>query len=196
MTARKLDSYTLEEFEEISKTLKDTENAELIFGEIVMMAGASADHQDVVGNIFFFLKEAAKRSDKKCTPRVAPFDLKLISQKTQNVVQPDVMLFCEGAKLPCVIFEVLSPATASKDRGAKKELYEYFGIKEYFIVDIEHKIVDAYILENGKYFYVRGFSLEDNMPIACFESEMAISDVFDGIDSSFIPHQQDTNKLN
>ncbi|MCP5053770.1 MAG: Uma2 family endonuclease, partial [bacterium] len=64
---------------------------------------------------------------------------------TENtVVQPDILVVCgesmEGAKLentPVVIFEILSPSTAKKDRGLKYELYQNAGVKYYCIVDPE-----------------------------------------------------------
>ncbi|KIM03610.1 MAG: hypothetical protein KU28_11155, partial [Sulfurovum sp. PC08-66] len=65
--ALRLDNYTYEDYLEIDATTK--ERLELIFGEIYMMAGASALHQDSVGNIFFVLKKIAKEYPK-CTPRI------------------------------------------------------------------------------------------------------------------------------
>ncbi|HEX6862724.1 MAG TPA: Uma2 family endonuclease [Thermoanaerobaculia bacterium] len=44
----------------------------------------------------------------------------------------------EGGRLPDVIFEMLSPSTASKDRGEKRELYEkVFRTGEYFMYEPE-----------------------------------------------------------
>jgi len=127
----KLDRYTYEDYLGIDKTLKEGERIELIDGEIYFMAGASAEHQDIVGDIFFIIKQKAKEGGIKCFPRVAPYDVKLFNGKEKNVVQPDIMIFCGDAELPCALFEVLSPSTAAKDRGVKKELYQRFGIKEF-----------------------------------------------------------------
>lgn len=41
-----------------------------------MMAGASAVHQDTLGNIAFILKSRIKDKDSKCHPRIAPYDLR------------------------------------------------------------------------------------------------------------------------
>lgn len=174
----KLDNYSYKDYLDIDKTLKNGERIELIDGEIYFMAGASAEHQDLVGELFFRLKQSAKEQKSNCFPRLAPFDIKLFRGSDKNIVQPDVMLFCEERELPCALFEVLSPSTASKDRGAKKELYERFGIKEYFIVDLNLKIIDSYRLENGKYYYVKGFSPCDDMPIECMDSKIDIAELF------------------
>ena len=124
-TALKLENHTYQDYLDIDKSTKD--QIELIFGNIHMMAGASAAHQDVVGNIFFVLKIISK-SKQKCFPRIAPFDLKLIVNEQTNTVQADVMLFCKKDDSPCSIFEVLSSSTAYKDKTVKKDLYEQSGV--------------------------------------------------------------------
>jgi Uma2 family endonuclease len=89
---------------------------------------------------------------------VAPMDVHL---DKDNIVQPDVIFISnenshivqnqkiEGS--PDLLVEILSPSTSKKDKIVKKELYERFGIKEYWIVDPVHKIIDQFVLENQKY---------------------------------------------
>ncbi len=172
--ARVLENYSYEDYLDIAHSTE--ERVELILGDIHMMAGASALHQDVVGSIFFFLKSISK-GKQKCLPRIAPFDLELTINDTINVVQPDVMLFCEEEK-PCAIFEVLSPSTALKDKTVKKELYEKSGITEYFLVNAEYGVIDTFILVDGKYKYVGAFGGEDELPIECLESSIKLEEVF------------------
>ena len=178
MEALKLDHYSYEDYLDIDRNTQ--ERVEWIDGRIYLMAGASAEHQDTVGNIFFILKHLSKEK-KECLPRIAPYDLKLFRGDDRNVVQPDVMLFCDDENIPCAIFEVLSDSTAYKDKSVKKNLYERFGIKEYFLVDTKLKIVDKFKLENGKYYYVRGFGPEDRMPIDCFDAEISVMEIFENL---------------
>ena len=173
--ARVLENYTYEDYLDIDKSTQ--ERVELIFGKIYMMAGASALHQDTVGSIFFHLKMIAKEQ-QKCLPRVAPFDLKLKVDGKINVVQPDIMLFCEDEK-PCAVFEVLSPSTALKDKTVKKELYEKSGILEYFLVNAEYKLVDKFELIDGEYRYVGAFGEEDRLEVKCLEAEIELKEVFE-----------------
>ena len=49
------------------------------------------------------------------------------------------------------MIELLSPFNAYYDLMAKYQLYEKYGVKEYFIVDPKDNLVIAYILTNGKY---------------------------------------------
>lgn len=189
MEAHKLNNYSYADYLAIDRTIKENERLELIDGEILFMAGASAEHQDMVLEIASILKELTKKSDKRCFPRIAPFDLKLINGRDENVVQPDIMLFCGESEIPCAIFEVLSPSTAAKDRGSKKELYERFGVDDYFIVDISLKIIDAYRLENGKYYYLKGFSGKDQLPISCISAEVAMDSLFETTEKEEINNQ-------
>ncbi len=178
MEALKLENYTYQDYLDIDKTTK--ERVELIDGLIYMMAGASSAHQDAVLNIAYILKSRIKEKQSSCHPRIAPYDLKLFRGEDKNVVQPDIILYCED-KTPCAVFEVLSDSTANKDKGVKKELYERFGIKEYFIVDTALKIIDKYELNGGKYYYVKGFNIEDEMLINCLNEEISIQEVFENI---------------
>lgn len=172
MEAYDLDNYTYEDYLEIDKSTPDNERYELIFGHIYClneknMAGASREHQDVVGNIFFLFKTLQK--DKGCKSVIAPYDIKLKCDDIVNIVQPDVMLFCEDKDIPCVVCEVLSPSTAKKDKTEKKELYECFGIKIYLIIDPINRYVDKFILQNDKLIYDRCYSCDEEMKIDCLD---------------------------
>jgi len=121
MEASNLDNYSYQDYLDIDSTTNDDTRVELIFGEIFMMSGCSAAHQDTVGNIYFQLRS---KKTTNCVVRVAPFDIKIILNNYTSVVQPDLMVICENATLPCAVFEVLSPSTAAKDKGIKKDLYQ------------------------------------------------------------------------
>jgi len=172
----KLKNYSYEDYIAIDNSTK--ERVELIFGKIYMMAGATAQHQDTVLNIAIILKNMS-RAKERCQPRVAPFDLKLTIDNQTNVVQPDVMLFCDS-ELPCAVFEVLSPSTAYKDKTVKKDLYEKSGIKEYFLINVEYKLVEKFKLVGGSYSYIGAFGLEDKIMIECFDEEVEVKEIFEG----------------
>jgi Uma2 family endonuclease len=176
--ARKLEHYTYEDYLEIDRTTQ--ERVELIFGDIYMMAGASAEHQDVVLNLAYAFKSIPKES-RNCTPRIAPYDIKFDINGDRSVVQPDVMLFCQDDALPCAIFEVLSPSTAYKDMTVKKELYERAGVREYFLVNIEHKVVEKFRLDGQAYVYDKTYGADEQMPVMCMQAEIEVDAIFEGI---------------
>jgi len=176
MEALKLQDYSYEDYLDIDKTTPDSERYELIFGEIYMMSGASRVHQDIVGNVFFLFKQLQK--EVGCKSVIAPYDIKLECDRAINVVQPDVMLFCEDESLPCLVCEVLSPSTAKKDKTVKKELYECFGVKNYLIIDPLNEYIDKYVLKDDKLVYEKCYGKDENMHIECLEKEIQTEKFF------------------
>lgn len=89
---------------------------------------------------------------------VAPMDVYL---DEDNVFQPDIIYISnentaiikptkiDGA--PDLVAEILSPSTSTNDKIRKKTQYERFGVKEYWIIDPVHTILDQLILEGDKY---------------------------------------------
>ena len=66
--ALKLENYTFQDYLDIDKNTK--ERVELIFGDIYMMAGASAVHQDIVLNLGYMFKSITKDNKKKRIGRI------------------------------------------------------------------------------------------------------------------------------
>lgn len=83
---------------------------------------------------------------------------KLIKSKKAEVA-PDVAVYCDKEQrfyrgflgIPQLIVEVLSPGNADDDTIIKKELYESYGVPEYWIISPMSKKVYIYILEDDKY---------------------------------------------
>jgi Uma2 family endonuclease len=143
---------------------EDGRRWEIIRGQAYDMTPAPVTfHQFILGELYYQLK--AQLKEKSCHAFTAPFDvlLPLGEEKTdniENVVQPDISVVCDPSKLeekgclgaPDFIIEILSPATARKDRLEKFNLYEQAGVKEYWIVSPEEKMVQVFILdENNRY---------------------------------------------
>ena len=78
-----------------------------------------------------------------------------------TVVEPDV-LFVRGDHLqhieekfvrgaPDLVVEVSSPSTRRLELVRKRELYQRFGVPEYWYVDLEADRVEVYVLTDGLY---------------------------------------------
>ncbi len=128
---------------------------ELINGFIVMMSPRpKTDHNLTTFNIASIFKHYLK--GKRCTPFPDGEDL-FLSEKDRFV--PDGMIVCDPDKIkndgvygaPDLVVEVLSPATAKRDKGYKKDAYEQAGVKEYWIVNTTDKSIEQYFLTDGKY---------------------------------------------
>ena len=135
--------------------LKDDDRYEMIDGKIVMMSPRPAtNHNRIIRNLSILFGTYLK--GKRCEAFGDGVDVHL---DKKNTLIPDAMIICNrniiksdgiyGA--PDLVVEVLSPSTAARDKGVKKDLYEKFGVKEYWIISQSDKSVDVYILENGKY---------------------------------------------
>jgi len=127
---------------------------ELIGGKIVAMSPRpSARHNTVSDNLFYIFRHYLHK--KRCRPLSDGWELHLT--ETDHFV-PDMMVVCDPSKIkslfvqgpPDLVVEVLSPSTAKRDKGYKKQAYESCGVREYWIVNAVDKSVEQYLLEDGR----------------------------------------------
>jgi Uma2 family endonuclease len=111
-------------------------------------------HERAVAKLVFQIESCLQRHSCRCASYAG---LDWIVQE-DTVVRPDVMIVCgsqPGRYLehpPAVAIEVLSPATADKDRSAKRSLYESAGVGHYLLIDPVAKTIDWLALdEAGRY---------------------------------------------
>jgi Uma2 family endonuclease len=94
---------------------------EYLDGQVVAMAGAGERHNRIALNAAFRLRSAARGT--ACGVFIS--DMKLRVEATNAFYYPDAMLVCaqdahpQYKTAPCVIVEVLSPATAATDTREK-----------------------------------------------------------------------------
>lgn len=112
-------------------------------------------HQFIAGNLFREFSLALKDRNCECKPYM-PLDYVV---KRDTIIQPDVLIVCGDIKnkfldfAPALVVEILSPATAMKDRNNKFFIYESERIPYYVIVDIDKPEVEIYQLKNDRYFH-------------------------------------------
>ena len=133
----------------------DDYNYEILNGKIVYMSPRpTVNHNIVCNNIHTIFRNFLK--GKTCKAFGDGIDVFLTDK---DRVIPDVMIICDRSIIkpngiygvPNLIVEVLSPGTAKNDKGYKKDLYEQSGVQEYWIVDIQNRLVEVYILEENRY---------------------------------------------
>ena len=151
---------------------------ELLDGVAYLMAPApTLDHQEIAGDIYRQLANAL--DGNPCRPFIAPVDVRLPkAQEADNlidtVVQPDVLVVCDAAKLdrrgvrgaPDFVVEVLSPGTASHDHVRKRRIYERAGVREYWLVHPIDRMVTVYRLVEGEYGKPDGFDMTGATPVS------------------------------
>ncbi len=156
----------------------EDERWELIDGVPYNMTPApSRAHQKILAAVL--TKFYSFLEDKDCEVYSAPFDVRLPEgeeepQEITTVVQPDLVVVCDRAKLddkgcigsPDLIVEITSPSTVRKDIKEKFYLYERMGVKEYWIINPTDETLIAFILDsNGKYGRPEIYSREDTIQV-------------------------------
>ena len=128
---------------------------ELINGELFMSPAPNSMHQIISGNLYDVLKAYAKKTGGFAA--YSPLDVYL---DHKNVFQPD-LLYLKKENLsvrverglngaPDLAIEILSPSNSFKDRNQKKNLYQKFGVKEYWIIDPGNRTIEIYDFEIGE----------------------------------------------
>ena len=144
---------------EVYQMLPEGTLAEIINNQIFMSPSPLLKHQKIlnkINNQLYNFFEANGLGEVF----TAPLDVYL--DETSNAVQPDIIVVLkENFKIinengpihgiPDLLVEILSPNNKEYDLIKKKDLYEHFGIKEYWIVDPETKLALVYKLQEGKY---------------------------------------------
>ena len=141
---------------EVFRALPQGTLAELINDQLYMSPSPTYAHQKIVQEIF--RKLCIEIVDPGIGEViVAPFDVYL--DEAHNAVQPDIIIVLNESRgildtkgyihgVPDILVEILSPKNKDHDQIIKRNLYERFGVKEYWIVDPENKSTSIYELKN------------------------------------------------
>lgn len=130
----------------------DGRRYEVVDGALLVTPAPSWTHQFAVGAFYRVLWQYASGNDVG-EPIVSPADVEL---GPETLVQPDVFVVpvledgqrardgseVQGRLLLAV--EVLSPSTARADRHLKRRLYQHAGVPEYWIVDLDARLVERW----------------------------------------------------
>ncbi|MCL2245544.1 MAG: Uma2 family endonuclease [Lentimicrobiaceae bacterium] len=147
-------------------TWTDDRMREIIGGIVYLFSAPIRKHAAAIIPFIIQAGSFIRRKKGKCKIYTAPFDVRLPKNgetdddKIFDVVQPDICVVCDPAKLddkgcigaPDLIVEVNSPSTNLLDLKEKFLLYEESGVKEYWVVFPKEKRVTVFLLQpDGKY---------------------------------------------
>ena len=93
-----------------------------------------------------------------------------------DVAQPDVLVVTNSSLVtkraiegpPVLVVEILSPATAARDRAVKADRYAAAGVAHYWIVDPEARRLECLHLVNGRYVVASAGSGDDTLEDAAW----------------------------
>jgi Uma2 family endonuclease len=149
---------------EVFESLPEGTLAEVIENALYMSPAPSLKHQQISIKLSSGLFNYAT-TNQLAEVYHAPVDVYL--DETTNVVQPDIILFFKNNSMvsaknglhgvPDFIIEIQSPGNSHHDRVIKKDLYEKFGVKEYWIVDPETRKAIGYSLNEKTYVAIGEF---------------------------------------
>jgi Uma2 family endonuclease len=146
-------------FREMEFPEGDTAIYELIQGEIVKRASPNTPHQRVSIKLIRKLDRFLENNDIGEIFHT-PYDVYLDEENAG--IQPDLLFVSKERRFivrenngvvgaPDLVVEILSKGTMDKDRGVKKDVYEQFAVREYWIVDPRNRSIEVYRMENDRY---------------------------------------------
>mgnify|MGYP001267568142 CR=1 FL=1 len=124
-------------------------------------------HQRVLGELHFaFRNDCAADGEVLLAPLDVHFD-------EDNIFQPDLIYITNANRgiirdgyiygAPDLVVEILSASTGRRDKTIKKNGYEKFGVREYWLVDPVHRFLEQFVLMDGKYAAVATLTEEQTL---------------------------------
>ena len=161
--------YTIEDI----YNLPDGERAELIDGQLYMMAPPNRIHQDISMFLSTAIHEYISRKGGGCKVYAAPFAV-FLNQDDKNYVEPDISVICDKDKLidkgcngaPDLVIEIVSPGSERMDYMIKLFKYRTAGVREYWIVDHRKNRIAVYRLEKDD---IGEYTFDDTVKVGIYD---------------------------
>ncbi|MFV0442952.1 MAG: Uma2 family endonuclease [Planctomycetaceae bacterium] len=164
--------------------------SEFYRGETFAMAGASREHNLIVGNLTRALGNAL--DDRDC--EVYPNDMRVKVSATGLYTYPDVVIACSKPRFedqhfdtltnPIVLVEILSDSTESYDRGAKSAQYRQIpSLREYALVSQTAPVIEVYQRQpDDRWLLTDVRSLDGVLTLASLEISVPLSKIYQRVD--------------
>jgi len=166
--------------------------SEFFNGEIFAMAGGSARHSRIGGNIYYFLR--TKLEGSPCVSFNS--DLKLRVKPTGLRTYPDVSVYCGSRELdpedpahqtytnPTILVEVLSPTTEQYDRGTKSTHYRRIEtLKTILLVSQDEARVEMHVRQpDGSWSLREREGMEQSLRIEAVGVDLPFTAIYQDVD--------------
>ncbi len=155
---------------------------EYIDGYAYMLAGGTADHATIGGNVYAELRALLRRSP--CRAYNSDMKVRLAEER---FVFPDVSVSCDPrdrgtidiVESPRLAVEVLSPSTQGYDRGEKARYYRACPtIEEYVLIEAQQQAVEVYRREKD-FWKLYAFGPGDTVILASLNVKVPISAIYE-----------------
>lgn len=154
--------------------LPDGQRAELIDGQMYLMAPPRRIHQEIISQFTKIIGQYIDTHGKPCKIYPAPFAV-FLNDDGKNYVEPDISVICDKKKLdeygcngaPDWVIEVISPSDPQRDYDIKLFKYRSSGVREYWIVNPMTHITNVYDFEYGN--GTNQYTFDEDIPVCIYE---------------------------
>lgn len=156
---------------------------EYIDGEVFAMAGASRNHQRLVGNLHAALNRYL--ANHRCEPFAN--DLKVKAERC--FFYPDLVVVCDDANgdeyytdKPTLIVEVLSKTTRRMDKTTKLAAYKTLpSLLEYVLIEQDH--VEVELFRRSQNWFAEHYFLGDSFNLESIDLTVNVTDLYHRVDN-------------
>ncbi|MFN6539486.1 MAG: Uma2 family endonuclease [Nostoc sp. EkiNYC01] len=193
--------YTPEEYLELEEAAEY--KSEYIDGQIIPMAGGTANHNRISLNLSAGLNFVFRQQDYE----VFMADVRLWIPQKRTYTYPDVMIL-EGEPEffnnrrdiilnPQVIVEVLSKSTKGYDREDKFQAYRTIStFQEYLLIDQTRIHVEQFSKTGKKQWALREYDEEDEaIALTTVPFEISLQDLYNKVNFELVESEVDAEKL-
>ena len=162
---------------------------ELIDNSIYPMPGSSPSHNLINFDLAFALK--SRLLSKGCI--VYGIDIQLQVDRALTYTYPDVIVACGEQRFryevnppilenPTLLFEILSPSTEMRDRGAKLDQYLLIpSLMGYFMVSQDEPLIEGYQRTGDQWLFTECAGLGSRLVIPQLNCEIPLSEVYEQV---------------
>ena len=160
---------------------------EYVDGQVYAMAGAGEAHNLIAGNVFSRLRQAARGGP--C--RVFISDMKLRVAAWNAFYYPDILVACDPLdgdayfkEKPCLIVEVLSPATEGIDRREKLLAYRTLdSLREYVLIPQDRRPIEVYRRGDDGGWVLETLGVGDALTLECVAASLTPDEIYEDVKS-------------
>lgn len=145
--------WTVDQVAELQQESRHWPRYELIDGELLVTLAPTVEHQLALKEFMLILHRYVDEH-RLGTILASPSDIRLLPE---TIVQPDLFIVptpigpradrqaeWSDVKSLLLTLEIISSSTVTADRVLKRELYMNAGVSEYWIVDLDGRIVEQW----------------------------------------------------
>lgn len=160
---------------------------EYLGGQIFAMAGASEEHNLIVGSIYALLRSHLRGTS--CRPFVSDMKIKVETEKVDIFYYPDIIVTCDPQDndryvktRPNLIVEVLSDSTKTTDKREKLVNYQTLAsLQEYVLVSQDEIKVEVYRQDALGNWSIQTLGKSDRLELNSVGLTLTMADIYEDI---------------